>query len=401
MISRRTVVIAWEHGAGMGHIHLLAPIATALAGQVFRLVFVLRSLDGTDALAGAMPQPIFRRAPRWRSAPDPPGTPPSLAANYADVLLRCGYDSPDSLRPIVGAWRKILDDVQPSLLLCDHSPGAILAAAGRVPIVNIGTGFSTPPVGQAFFPLFPPALAGAAEREAQVLAAIHDVQTHFGGPSPKTVSGLLGFAENFTCCLPELDPYRSVRPEPALGPVQTLPAFHAQTPSAVPFIFGYLNRQDHRIADMLRSLVRSRISCGIYIRHRRPEWEQLVAGSTVRLYDEPQSLPTILPTATAVLHHGGLATAETALAAGRPQFLLPFHLEQLLTSDAVQRAGCGLNLSRHPGDVGAQIRAALADGTMAVSAAVMAWQIAARPQADAKARIVAACRRHLSSPVRS
>jgi rhamnosyltransferase subunit B len=401
MISRRTVLIAWEHGAGMGHIHLLAPIATALAGQGFRLVFVLRSLDGTDALAGAMPQAIFRRAPRWRSAPAPLGTASSLAATYADVLWRCGYDSPDSLRPIVGAWRKILDDVQPSLLLCDHSPGAILAAAGRVPIVNIGTGFSTPPVGQAFFPLFPPALAGAAEREAQVLAAIHDVQTHFGGPSPKTVSGLLGFAENFTCCLPELDPYRSVRPEPALGPVQTLPAFHAQTPSAVPFIFGYLNRQDHRIADVLRSLVRSRISCGIYIRHRRPEWEQLVAGSTVRLYDEPQSLPTILPTATAVLHHGGLATAETALAAGRPQFLLPFHLEQLLTSDAVQRAGCGLNLSRHPGDVGAQIRAALADGTMAVSAAVMARQIAARPQADAKARIVAACRRHLSSPVRS
>jgi UDP:flavonoid glycosyltransferase YjiC (YdhE family) len=45
-----------------------------------------------------------------------------------------------------------------------------------------------------------------------------------------------------------------------------------------------------------------------------------------------------------IVYHGGIGFAQQALALGRPQLLVPEHLEQLLNAQLVDRLGVGLFL---------------------------------------------------------
>ncbi len=389
--KRRVALFAWELGGGVGHIQRLLPIARELAARDCRVVFALRRLENTEAIQRDLPGAKLQRAPFHSGEAAQPGK--GIAYHYADVLRRCGYDTAENLGPLVSRWREILASLKPALVVCDHSPTVVLAAAGRVPVVHLGSGFATPPPGRPFLALHPPSSSGASGREAQVLRSIQAIQSQFGTPEVKRVGDLLGLAENFTCCLPELDPYKSARAEPAAGPVQKLPAPQPLNESAS--VFGYLSGDDHRTAHTIESLAKANVRCGLYVRQCPPDWARLVAGGAVTLYRTPQKMPDALAAASAVAHHGGLATTEMALALGRPQFLFPRNLEQLLTANAVEKLGCGVNLTGH-GNPGDAIQRALARGTYRKEAAAVAARIAARGTVDVTAQIVAACAKHLT-----
>lgn len=389
--KRKVVLFAWELGGGVGHIQRLLPIARELAARDCRVVFALRRLENTEAIRRELPGAKLRRAPFHSGAGLQPNK--GIAYHYADVLHRCGYDSADSLGPLVGEWREILASLKPALVVCDHSPTVVLAAAGRVPVVHLGSGFATPPAGRPFLALHPPSSSGSSGREAQVLRAIQKIQSQFASPGVERVCDLLSLTENFACCLPELDPYKSARAEPAAGPVQKLPAPQPLNESAP--VFGYLAGDEPRTARTIESLAKANVPCGLYIRQRPPEWARMVAGSAVTLYPGPQKMPDALAAASAIAHHGGLATAEMALALGRPQFLFPRNLEQLLTANAVEKLGCGVNLTGH-GNPGDAIQRALARGTYRKEAAAVAARIAARGTVDVTTQIVTACVKHLT-----
>lgn len=392
----RTVLIAWEMGGGSGHIQRLTPLASALAAQGHRLVFAFRDKPQGGSFAKAFPGALVVQAPRWQKDPRQPHEPQGMAATYPDMLLRLGYSSAEILTPLVRLWQNLYKQVEPALILCDHSPTAVLAAGGRIPVVHIGSGFAIPPVGLPFHVLHAPTSPGSREREAQVLEAIRGAQTAVGGASVETVTELLGFAENFACCLPELDPYRSVRPVTAFGPVQRLPKLQPAVEGGA-FLFGYLTGQDARVPAVLGSLAKAKIQAGIYVRHPTEECYAAIEGegSTVTLYDSPQPLNEAMAKAFAVLHHGGVATTETALAMGRPQFIFPRHLEQTLTADAVVELGCGVNLRRGRSDPGSVISQALKRNAFERKTATVAARIAERPANDVANMVVDACLRHL------
>ena len=393
----RTVLIAWEMGGGSGHIQRLTPLASALAAQGHRLVFAFRDKPQGGSFAKAFPGALVVQAPRWQKDPNQTHPQQGMAATYPDMLLRLGYSSAEILTPLVRLWHNLYKQVDPALILCDHSPTAVLAAGGRIPVVHIGSGFAIPPVGLPFRVLHAPTASGAREREAQVLETIRGTQTALGGISVESVPQMLGLAENFACCLPELDPYRSVRPVPALGPVQSLPK-PLPAVEGGEFLFGYLTGQDARVPAVLGSLAKAKIQAGIYVRHPTEECYAAIAGegNTVTLYDAPQPLNEAMAKAVAVLHHGGVATTEAALAMGRPQFIFPRHLEQTLTADAVVELGCGLNLRREklaPGDV---IDRALKRSTLTRKASVVAERLGGRSVIDVSAMIVQRCDEYLA-----
>jgi hypothetical protein len=375
----------------MGHIQRLLTVATELAAREFHIVFALRRLENSEAITRVLPSAKMLPAPVYRV--DSAARKRPLAYDYADVLHRCGYDAIENLGPMVSQWRELFRLFDPALVVCDHSPTVVLAAAERIPVVHIGSGFATPPAGRSFLGLSPSSAVGAKEREAQVLQAIQEVHQRFDTPRVNRVCDLLGLAENVTCCLPELDPYKSVRLEPASGPIHKLPA--PQAVSEPEFVFGYLNGDDPHTARIVESLVMAGVPSGVYVRQCPPEWEQLVAGIVVTLYTAPQKMPEALANASAVVHHGGLSTTETALVLGRPQFLFPRNLEQLLTANAVEKLGCGVNLATH-GNPGDAIRRALARGTYQKASAQVAARIAARPAVNVVAQVVASCTRHLA-----
>jgi len=386
--ARPRVLVAGELGGGFGHTHRLLAVTDRLVDKGLDAMFAVRNDADTADVMRKFPRASVIPLPRLRrSALNAPG------GTYADLLLGCGYHSPDTLEEGVREWRRIFKVENPAVIVCDHSPTVVLAASGLVPVIHIGSGFATPPAGRPLLVLRRAGEAGAAEREARVLYAIGKVQHSIGIPEISGIHELFSHARNFACCLPELDPYRSVRQELAAGPVHQLPRPEPLPP--VPFLFGYLTGLDVRVPGLVASLVKAQVPAGIFIRQMDPVCADLVQGSKVQLYYTPQEMHAALARASAVLHHGGLSTTGSALAMGRPQFLLPRHLEQSLAAETIERMGCGVNLRRERGEIGCLIKDAIEKDTYAKKAATAAAGLTNRTHRDVAEEIAAVCFKHI------
>lgn len=353
------------------------------------MAFVFRSARDTKVVTNALPTAAVYQTPVHAVDATAAPTGPTLAFSYADILYRCGYRSADELRHLVTQWHAIFEELGPCLVVCDHSPTALIAAAGRVPSVHLGSGFASPPPGRPFVPLCRESEAGASEREAAVLRSLQEVGSEFALPEFRHPSDIFRLGATFACCLPELDPYRAVRDAPAIGPMHPLPKPVAELRRE--FVFGYLAGDDQRVPSLLRRLAQAKIACSLFVRDMPANWEDEFAGTSLRFFDAPQDLPTVMGAASAVLHHGGVATSETALAIGRPQFVLPRYLEQSITANQLERLGCGVNLLRHKVDPAGLIRTALRHESLQHAAQVRADELHRRPSIDTAQTILDRC----------
>jgi UDP-N-acetylglucosamine:LPS N-acetylglucosamine transferase len=157
------------------------------------------------------------------------------------------------------------------------------------------------------------------------------------------------------------------------------------------FLFGYLKGEDPRVPLLLKGLAKAKVPCGLYVRNIPSAIAETLKGTSVTIYGAPQKLPEVLKSASAVLHHGGLSTTESALAAGRPQFLLPYNLEQALTANAIEEMGCGLNLVGRGADFAKLIRRSLKNEALKNHAASVSARIAERKIEDALSKVISAC----------
>src|SRR3546814_8235875 len=66
---------------------------------------------------------------------------------YSDIMVYCGFGKLESLFTATLAWRTVFDQLRPDLIVCDHSPVVCFAAYGRIPVVQVGSGFTIPPAG--------------------------------------------------------------------------------------------------------------------------------------------------------------------------------------------------------------------------------------------------------------
>src|SRR3546814_12050613 len=71
-------------------------------------------------------------------------------------MVYCGFGKLESLFTATLAWRTLLDELRPDLLVCDHSPVVCFAAYGPVPVVQLAAGFSLPPAAGETFPGYQP-----------------------------------------------------------------------------------------------------------------------------------------------------------------------------------------------------------------------------------------------------
>ena len=91
----------------------------------------------------------------------------------------------------------------------------------------------------------------------------------------------------------------------------------------------------------------------------------------------------VLPLVDAVVHHGGTGTVLGALAAGRPQLLLPQGADQFVNGDLLVKVGAGrvlTNDAQSPGAIGEAVAALLrTDSPERAGAARIQDEIAATP----------------------
>lgn len=77
-------------------------------------------------------------------------------------------------------------------------------------------------------------------------------------------------------------------------------------------------------------------------------WARDISPPTARARRAP--LSSILPTCSAIVHHGGAGTALTALALGVPQLVIPQFADQPANATVVAARGVGLALLPHQRD---------------------------------------------------
>jgi hypothetical protein len=337
-VTRPRVLLGWDIGDGISHVRRLARAAAALRGAGWFTVLALRDLHRLSEEA-ALSADLVIPAPGPRLIVS--HAERLTASGYGDIAGVCGFADPDALLTLTRAWDAVIALARPDVVVADFSPVLALACHGRHPMLALGDGFVVPPVDADRLPILRPNVTPFASEE-RLLECAARVQKARAAAPVESLPRLIGGQDQLLCVLPELDVYGRQRKRLADGPFETLPSL-LPSPER-PGVFAYLAGDHPQTEIMLRMLG----SCGLpvsgYVRDVPAAWAAAALASGLTLHDRPPPLDAVLAPAALVVHHGGIGTAQAALAAGRPQLIVPRHLEHAANARRVAGLGAGLAL---------------------------------------------------------
>jgi hypothetical protein len=214
----KTVLFAWELGAGSGHVTNIRRLASRLVSRGHRVVAAVTSLASISALDGIVTE--IHRMPNWRTPDDPDpqagGIPSSATLN--DILVSAGLANAALVQETVAAWERLFRTINPALVIADYAPAAALAAKGRIPLMLTGNGYTLPPHEMPSFPLLH-AFSAPVHREEVTLAAINAAVRGLGLHPLDRLPQLFAGDAHIVHTLPLLDPYARFRTTPVDGPL--------------------------------------------------------------------------------------------------------------------------------------------------------------------------------------
>jgi UDP:flavonoid glycosyltransferase YjiC (YdhE family) len=377
------IAYAWEFGANLGHIGAYLPMARALRERGHQVSWIV-----TDV--GAAARVLANEGFTWLQAPKQTETPregPPLT--YSDILLRFGYDRPDSLFGLVVAWRELFQLSGTQLVMADHAPSALVAARSLdLPVVLFSSGFCIPPRRRPA-PNMRPWMPIPEDRllaiESEALTTINAVLARFGKPAVSAVSDLFDVAEDTLLGFPELDHYAdrgAARywgnlPDAGVGTAPTWPEVPGKR------LFAYLRRECPHHEAVLAALRDFGQPTVVFFPDAPPELRQRFAAPHVAFSDSPVDLEAAASHADAAITYASLSTTTRFLLAGKPVLLLPSHLEQFLMARRVAGMGAGLlcDPEKPADDLPQKLRAIVLDPHFRGNAAAFAAKYAAFPQA--------------------
>ena len=329
----KTVLLAWELGEGYGHLTTLKPFVDKLIEQNIKTVLVVRDVVKAEEVFSKknvtiLQAPFFPESLSLKTN--------SIVSNYSDILALFGFDDVDSLFAMTSAWENIFQIVDPDYIIADHSPTASLAAMGRIPTAIVGNGFTVPPVHLNEFPSLRPDLQPIIP-QLKILRNIREVQKKRNRYVPDVITEIVKGDDRLIFTYPDLDPYNHIRNELVHGPVGIMPK-----PSLITFdtnMFVYCSANYSGIEELCLGLINIKIPVSVYVRGRAKVLTSFLKTKGIKIYNKPPDLTQVLPKTSVVLSHAGSGMSHAALAAGRPQILLPRHLESSLSARALKNLG--------------------------------------------------------------
>lgn len=320
----------------MGHVMRLARLTARLQRSNLRLVAVIKEPEAAAVLAAQGIEIIA--APPWPSAfISPEKIAKTSSATMGDILATAGLADAQGLRQLLSAWDDVFLRIKPDLVVANLAPAAAIVARGRIPLMQIGDGYTLPPDGMKLFPLLH-AMSDPGD-EAIPLAVLNSVLRSRGEPSLDRLPQIFSADARMVFTFPLLDPYSAQRSDPLHGPlVDDAPAVSDPNSRS---IFAYLSRGyplHQEIPDaLLAHAPRLRVHAPGLADH---QVRTLIRAGAV-VDREPVAPARALASSSLVIHLGGSGLAAEALMAGTPQLILSMQIEQWLTGSALQRAGLG------------------------------------------------------------
>ena len=282
-------------------------------------------------------------------------------------------------------------------------PTLCLAAYQSVRVVQVGNWFPMAPVHKATLPLLLTGQLPVMPQE-KLLAVAQEVQRRRGRAIPPTLTSILAVGDRFPVMFPELDPYHAERTEPVWDPPEIVPAPLGPVPE--PRFFAYLTAENPNVEPILTQLALTGCKGTAYVRSASAELKERLRLQGLTILDQPAPIFDMLAQSAVVVHHAG-SIGSAALTAGRPQILLPQHLEQVTTAQHLSKLGVGVFLmgSASPEAAGRALKQVLSERRYIDAAAAWARRIQERPRRPALPAILDCCRRRCgasrSSPRRT
>lgn len=344
-----TFLLAWEMGAGMGHLANLAPVATRLKERGHQVVAALRDVSLAPRLFTGT---TFVAAP---ASHQPAAGAIAEPSSFAELLFNSGWGDAGTLEGLVGAWRHLYELVAPDVVVTEFSPTALLAArTTSARSVVIGTGFYCPPDVSPLPDLrpwrnnYPDRLRMTEER---VLSTVNRTLAKLGAESLSRLSALHAEVDaNVFATFRELDHYPERQGATYRGTWARVPGKKLQWPEANgPRIFAYLRPFPafRALLDALRER-----GCPTVMHLVGVPTEPLVrfGAPNIRFETDPVDIETAARECDLAILYAPHDTTAELLLAGKPLLLVPQHMEQTLVARNARRLEAARVVSMKDGD---------------------------------------------------
>jgi UDP:flavonoid glycosyltransferase YjiC (YdhE family) len=312
---------------------------------------------------------------------------------FAHVLNNRVFGSSENVRPIVSAWRLLIADVKPDLILFDHCPSGMLASRGlNLRRATIGTGFTCPPAVSPF-PNWRVDLGDQSAKlqqdEQHVLNVVNDVMTSIAGPPLRALADLYSQVDAVILkTYPELDHY-GARPNTdyyGAWPLEwgNAPQWPATSGKKV---FAYL-KESPELQTVLAVLGRLNLSSVVFCPTASDDFIRNASSPNVRIERSPLKMSAAVAGCDFAILNGTHTSIVQMLRGGKPVISIPLVLEQQLTGTIVAQLPAGVCLpDATPANVEAAIKYLPYDNWLAEGARRFAEKYAADSAPHAVARI--------------
>lgn len=337
------VLLAWELGADYGHVMRFSTLARELTRRGHEPVLVLKDLTHAETLLGDQRLTVLQ-APVWL------GNVSGLAqpASFAETLLRLGFLHPNALTGLCRAWLWLIDLCKPDALVCDYAPTALLATRGLgLPRVNIGESFGMPPRTQplpTYRPWRPESPLRVAQAEQHTLNGANAALANLGQPPLQCLADLLAVDDEIITSYADFEQYpgrvdgRYIGPLP--NPTQGVPPEWPLVDG--PRVFAYIKPGTRDFEPVLKALRALEVAAVVHAPGVSTALQHRYLAANIRFSEQPVRMDDVCRECDIGICHAGANTVQALVTAGKPLLLLPTHVEQMMTSKAVQHLGAGL-----------------------------------------------------------
>lgn len=338
------ILFAWECGGGLGHLTLYRELIDQLIGDEHEVIFATRSLSSAVKVFGERAVTLVQAPLRMENLKEGVPSPRS----YLHVLKNQGFADPEGLLGRFKAWLALYEMWQPDLIISDHSPTAVFTAQHYpgAKLVMSGNGFMVPPDQHPFqaFPIAPHFTREVLLEEEQRFLDQHinPLMQAMGGSCYDRLCDTFKADARWLCQFRETDHYPNREAANYLGtgysPVGESPIWPTGKGGK---IFAYLkpHKDLEELLDLIRQLGLPTLIKGDQL---PASIERQFTGPTIKFADKLQDMIEVANHCDLGITNGNVNATTQFLLAGKPVLMMPLHIEQLISSKAIERIGGGI-----------------------------------------------------------